>query len=93
MNHCGMTHSVVLTLLPRRRRGKYNSSHTSSKYETLNRSYFPLTTNKNTEDEQQKYPFAIWVLQDWEGTSGIAHVNGNSLILSGCQSDFCSTAC
>lgn len=73
MNHCGMTHSVVLTLLPRRRRGKYNSSHTSSKYEILNRSYSLLTANKNTEDEQQKYLFAIWVLQDWEGASGIAH--------------------
>lgn len=35
---------------------QYNLSYTSSKYKTLNRSYSPLTTNKNTEDEQQKYP-------------------------------------
>lgn len=75
MNHCGMTHSVVLTPLPRRRRGKYNSSHTSSEYETLNRRFFsPLTTNRNTEDEQNKNTLLPYgSLQDWGGTSGIAH--------------------
>lgn len=39
---------------------QYNLSYTSSKYKTLNRSYSPLTANKNTEDDQQKYPLPYW---------------------------------
>lgn len=39
---------------------RYNSSYTGSKYKTPNRSYSPLTTNKNTEDERQKYPLPRW---------------------------------
>lgn len=66
-------------------------SYTSSKYKTLNRSYFPLTANKNTEDEPQKYPFAILVSQNWKALLELlssACASGNCLILDECKSAF-----
>lgn len=46
---------------------QYNSSYASSKYKILNRSYSPLATNENAEDDQRKYPLVfILVLQSWK---------------------------
>lgn len=67
---------------------QYNSSHTSSEYETLNRSYSPLTANKNTLLPYGCCRTGKALLE----LLMAAPAKGNSLILSGCQSDFCSSA-
>lgn len=55
VNHCGVTHSAVLTLLPLPR------GNTTGATQALNiKPRLELTANRDTEGDQQKHPVPSW---------------------------------